>query len=236
MKTALVFICLLVIGALICVFTYQTPSTTEITVFRDVTDKYLSRPEATEILSLYNFSSEYKWNGGIFRYSTLSDISYNSISEITINAENKWLSNEPERDKEIKKFMEKISDITSQEDSIGKMHSSVYLPLARELKRLSKSDSERRIVIIYSDLMENDPDVSLYEKKEFELLTSNPGSLVKLFKSKEPLPSLSGIEIYIVYRPSDVAKDAEFRVVSEFYRKMLERNGARVNISANLAN
>jgi hypothetical protein len=236
MNKILTIICFLVIGALMFQFSYLKSTTTEIVLFHDVTEEYISKPDADEILSLFDLSAENKWNGFLFRYCTLSDVSYNRISETKIDPENMLLSNEIERDKKLKKFKAGVAEIIATNDTIGKSHSSLYLPLARQLNKLSQSKSDKRIVIIYSDLMENDPSISFYDKKKFALFESDPDSLEKLFDELQPLQSLSGIEVYIVYRPSDVAKDAEFRVVSEFYKKMLEQKGAQVTISANLVN
>jgi hypothetical protein len=40
--------------------------------------------------------------------------------------------------------------------------------------------------------------------------------------------------VYFIYEPANVIQDAEFKVVSEFYRKFLESKGAQVTITANL--
>jgi hypothetical protein len=236
MKTIGSIICILIIGGLIVAFSYKSPTTTEIIVWDDVTDEYLSHPDPNEILSLGDFTGDNKWNGALIRYSTLSDISYNTITEIKLPAENKWLSNEIERDRAIKTFKEKLAKTISSNDSIGKNHSFLYVPIARELNRLSKSKSQKRIVVIYSDLMENDPDFSFYDKHVFSSIESNSDSVKGHFESQEPLSALFGIEIYIVYRSSDVAKDMEFRIVSELFKKMFQGKGATVYISANLAN
>ena len=236
MKTTVTIICILAIAGLVIAFTYKSPNTTEIIIWDDVTDEYLLHPDPNEILSLGDFTGDNKWNGALIRYSTLSDISYNTITEIKLPAENKWLSNEIERDRAIKTFKEQLADTISVHDSIGKNHSYLYVPIARELNRLSKSKSQKRIVVIYSDLMENDPDFSFYDKQLFTSIESNPDSFKGHFESQEPLSALFGIEIYIVYRSSDVAKDKEFRIVSEFFKKMLEGKAATVHISANLAN
>jgi hypothetical protein len=234
MKTIIVLLLLSCAGALIYASS-QSPATTEIAVLRDITDKHLSQPDATEILKLYDLTNN-KWNGDVFYFSNVSDVSYNKNSEAKLAAQNKWLSNEFERDKEIQKFKSDVSTIISsaEKETIGKNNSSVYLPIARELLRLSQSKSEKRILIIYSDLMENDPDVSLYNKREFELLKSNPDKVKQLFNSWQPLPALSGIEVYIVYHPANTNTDKEFNTVSAFYKSILESKGAKVYISANL--
>jgi hypothetical protein len=84
--------------------------------------------------------------------------------------------------------------------------------------------------------MENDLDISLYSKQELELLKANPDSLKEIFEKRKALPSLPGIEVYFIYQPSNAIDDKDYRLVSDFYRSLLESKGATVHISANLIN
>ncbi len=238
MKIAVVIFFLLFAGAVIFGILKQDYSTTEVSVLRDITDKHTAEPVAEEILLLFNFSVGEKWNGAIFRFSSLSDVSYNPTAEIKLEAKNKWLSNEIERGKEIKKFTGGTSQILSDSSSqpIGKRYSAIYFPIAKELKRLRQSKSQSKILLIYSDLMQNDFDVSLYSKSQIELLQTNPDSLKQSFEKQEQLPSLAGIEIYFIYQPMNAEDDRQYRIVSEFYKNLFEEKGATVNITANLTN
>jgi hypothetical protein len=238
-KIVIVFIAiLLIISAWIMVSSSRNKenNTTEVVVLRDYTDSMLALPAADEIIAFYNLSGSSKWIGAFFRCADITDVSLNSAWELKLKEENQWLSNELERHNEIKKFKSSISDILSRTIKAGKSYSSVYIPMAKELKRLSESTSQRRILIIYSDLMENTLEISLYDTNEFKLLKSNPDFLQKYFENLQPLPSLAGIEIHIVYHPLDISKDNTFKIVSGFYKKMLEEKGASVTISANLSN
>ncbi|HLG35753.1 MAG TPA: hypothetical protein VI757_12800 [Bacteroidia bacterium] len=233
MKILFTLIILLSASAVFLVRSYKTPPVAEVVVLRDITDSLLAQPQADNILSLYDFDKS-KWNGTGFRFVDLSDVSFNHASEAKIETANQWLSNEPEREKEIKNFKSKVAEILSQKKAVGKSHSSVYLPLARELNRLSRNRANRKILLVYSDLMENSPDISFYDIKTFHLFQSNPDSLKNLFEKIQSLNSLNGIEMYFVFQPKDVIQDSEFKIVSEFYRKMLEEKGAQVTIAANL--
>ena len=63
-----------------------------------------------------------------------------------------------------------------------------------------------------------------------------PETIETIFEKKAVLPSLVGIEVYLIYQPTTAENDATYRVVSEFYKTLLESKGATVNISANLSN
>ena len=227
---------LLTAGISYVVVSYKTPPTMDISTLHDLTDKLLVQPKANDLLNLYDFTGENKWNGASFRFSNLTDVSYNHASAVHIDKAHNWLSNEPEREKTILKFQNEVSNIVAQstKDSIGKEHSAIYLPIAMELERLSYSKAEKRILIIYSDLMENDLDLTLYSKNELQLLKTNPDSLKEVFEKRKTLPSLVGIDVYLIYQPEDAEADGEYRIISAFYRRMLEEKGAMVHIAANL--
>jgi hypothetical protein len=236
MRYVVAIVLLIISGYFIHAFLRQNQSsTTEVSLLIDVTDSSINRPLADEIISKFDFTKENKWNrGGIFRTSTISDVSFNNASEIEITSENKWLSNEFEREKKIEKFKEGISEGLNKIPSQRKEYSSVYLAITNSLKLLAESQSEKRILLVYSDLMENNKDVSFYQPDTYSRLVTDPDSIINILEKKAALPLLNGIEVDIVYQPLTTPKDAEFLIVSKFYREMLESKGAIVNISANL--
>jgi len=232
-KFLFVIVILLACFITLVAFTTNSLTTTETVVLRDVTDTLLSAPQADEIFPRYDLT-ENKWNGAIFRFVDLSEVSFNRVTELNLATANEWLSNEPEREKQIRNFKNNMAEILSRKETIGRTHSSVYLPVARELNRLSQNKSDKKILLIYSDLMENTPEISFYAPQTFRLLQSNPDSVKKLFEKMQTLHPLSGIEVHFIFQPKDITQDTEFKIVSEFYRRMLEEKGAQVFISANL--
>ena len=228
---------ILILVALIFAVTVMDskPTSADLAVLYDVTDKHLARPHAEEIIRLYDFS-ESRWNGGIFHFVDLSDVSYTRTQEKKIEPVGKWLSNEIQRDKDIENFQKGITEIiyNAEHEVIGKNHSSIYLPIARELNKLSQSKSEKRVLLVYSDLMENRSALSFYNNKTFQLLKSDPDRTRNFFEVEQPLNSLTGIEVYLLFQPVDTIQDDQFKVVSEFYRKLLNDKGAQVTVSANL--
>jgi hypothetical protein len=233
--TAILFFC--IAGIAIVVFSHKAPSVTNVIVLRDITDKDILQPSARDVLVLYNLTGENKWNGAIFRFSNLTDVSLNASSEFELQAENQWLSNELTRAKEIKQFQSEVSGNISDaaNDPVGKSHSSLYLPMVNALIDLSRSPAQKRILLIYSDLMENDPGLSFYNEKTFSLLQSNPKSINAVLSNWESVPNLSGITIYFLFQPVDVVQDTQYRTVSQFYKNLLEEKGATVFIESNLS-
>lgn len=235
-KLILIIIIISVIALIISCTQMPSPIITEVSAFWDITDKQLSDPNANDILSLFDFSGDNKWNGADFHFAGLSDVSYIPFSEVKINTAGMWLSNDLARDAEIKNFKNGVLKIiqTAGNDTIGKRNSSLYLPIARELNRLSQSKVDKKYLLIYSDLMENTIDISFYNKKTIEQLQTNSDAIKKQFEQMQALQNLNGIEVYLIYQPVDSESDKTFTIVSGFYKKLLEEKGAKVNITANI--
>lgn len=217
---------------------YSNASITEISVLRDSTDSLLSEVSADAIFRQYRLfddENDNEWNGSRFRYQTISDVSYNKVTEAILLPESFWLGNNLDRDKKIEKFRTEVFKPFSEKGKSGsKSHSSVYLPIARELRHLSESNSTIKRIFIYSDLMEHTQELSFYNEPVLGLLYSHPDSIIKTLSERFALPSLTGIQIHLVYQPANVEADRTFRIVSEFYAKMLEAKGAKVFIEANI--
>lgn len=229
--TAIVFVTTIV---LIVGCTAHSPEVTEVVVLRDITDSHLVQPKAEEILTLFNSKS--KWNGRVFRYSDLTNVSYNQAKEVKLESQNEWLSNELDRDKGIKRFISSISEIIGSNvtNAKGKDNSSVYFPIAKALNRLSQSSSTVKILLIYSDLMENSEGMSFYDERKLNLVKTNPDEVKRYFNSQGDLKNLDGIKIYILFQPKGIKDDEQFKVVSGFYKKLLEGKGAQVEITASI--
>ena len=239
MKTTLIIlITLLSIAVILTACTNKSHTTTHIVGLWDITDKSIPRPDAKEITKFYGFEKD-KWNGGSFRFSAITQVSLNPSEYQDVRGANQLLSNEFKREEEIKLFEKGVADIIdrAEQAKTGQNNSSIYLPIASELNQLAKSEADsRKILLIYSDLMENTEQFSFYRKKDLSLLVTSPESLAKQLENIQPLDELSGIEVYFIYQPSDSKSDTLFQLVSGFYKKLLEQKGAKVFISANLNN
>lgn len=232
MKRIIIVLAIVAVISLIMACASQSSQITEVVVLSDITDRHLTQPKAEEILTLFNPQS--KWDGRVFLLGDLTDVSYNQVKEVRLEAQNEWLSNELDRGKEIKQFNNSVSEIISNDgmSAEGKGNSSVYFPIAKELNRLSQSSSTNKVLLIYSDLMENTREMSFYDERKFNLLKANPDPVKKYFDAQVELRSLAGIKVYIIFQPSGVKEDEQFRVVSGFYKKLLEDKGATVEITA----
>jgi hypothetical protein len=234
MKTIIPVI-IIIILAIIFACNPGNLSETEVVVIRDITDIQLSQPKSEDITKLIDLDNS-KWNGANFRYVDITDVSYNRTYQASIKSENQWMGNEFDRQKKVKGFSADISEILNEVEkvTIGKDNSSIYIPVARELNKLSQGSSQKKILLLYSDLMENTDELSLYDNNKLNLLKINPDSIQKYFEAQIPLQRLDGIKIYLIFQPSNTEEDRQYKIVSGFYKELFESKGATVEITANI--
>ena len=208
---------------------------TETVVINDHTDFFTVRPKADDIKNLYDFKNS-TWNEGIFRLVNITDLNINKTYKANIESENYLLSNKFKRKEKIKVFLSDMNKIivSSEKEEIGKDNSAIYEPIAKELNRLSQSKADNRYMLVYGDLMQNTDEISFYDKNTFSTLTSHPEKIRKYFETQIKLGDLHGIKIYMIYQPTNVRQDEQYKVVSSFYKKLFEEKGAIVEITANL--
>lgn len=234
MKTTIIIISIGIILSLVIACSTPKVQTTEVVVLLDKTDSLIAKPKVDDIMNLLDLQGASK--GAIFKLSEITDVSFNPITEIDLPGSNPWFSNEFDREKEVSAFKTKVGSIiqTANQDKIGKSNSSIYLPIAQTLKELSSSKPSNKILIIYSDLMENTPELSFYNENDFAKCKENPEKVVEYFNGLEKLPSLTGIEIWLIYQPVNNSDDIKFRAVSNVYKQLLESKGAIVSVSASI--
>lgn len=216
--------------------TESKKSSTEVSLLGDITEAQTARPEANDVLALFDLPSG-KWNGAEFRFKYITDVRYTEQTKITLKeGESRLLSNSYARDKEVALFEDSISGFfdSLRFDTTGKPFSSVYAPIAEEANRLSGSTASRRLLIVYSDLMENTPELSFYDKKAQEGLKNTPEAISEALLQKVPLNRLDGIEIVFVYQPNNAADDRLFQTTAGLFKKLFTEAGATVSIVANL--
>jgi len=235
MKTTIAIIILIIGSVIIFACTTQNTTVTEVVVIRDITDSEITQPKPNDIIPSFDLDN-YQWNGAKFRFIDITNVSYNYTFEANIKTENNWMGNEFDRKKKVKSFYDEVSRIFTEKnkEAIGKDNSEIYAPLARELNRLHKSTSDKKTILIFSDLMENTKGMSFYDKENLDLLKKNPDSIRKYFEAQVPLGNLQGIKIYIIYQPNNIKENEQFKIVSGFYKNILESKNAQVEIAANI--
>ena len=212
------------------------PQTTEVFVLWDITEPHQPVPEARSVLQLYGLDKDPS-RGAIFRFSFVNDLQLNqeTVFELPASAQN-VLSNQFDRKREIDRFVSNVTAFLDSlaMDTVGREQSALYVPIAQTVNILAQSSSDRKILLLYSDLRENTARLSFYDKRTIAQMQADSARLASTLESEEPLGELSGIEVYILYQPRDVADDVSFATVSRFYRGLFTAKGATVTVAASL--
>lgn len=239
--TLMAFLCFGIVTFFIMLFVSCDTCTTnkresiEVSILLDVTETQLAQPDANEIVPLLGLDTS-KWSGAVFRFAYLTDVSLNGQTAIALaDGGNRLLASSFTRDKEVTAFTDSIRAFLASlsDDTVGRPHSSIYLPLAAELTRLTQSHATTKVLLVYSDLMENNT-LSFYDKRTLQMLQSKPEEIQAQLETKAPLSDLTGIEVHLIFQPVDADQDQTFQIVSGFYKTLLESHGATVTISANV--
>jgi hypothetical protein len=133
-----------------------------------------------------------------------------------------------------------ITDLSSAIDEIGdptegEESSRIFGPIVRGVERFS-DDSDKRHLVIFSDLLENRPgEFSFYQ--HMKVLGTNRDTIVRNSLEElysEVLPDMSGIDVTLVYdQKNGHANPDHANKASRFYKRWFEENGAQVTVAAN---
>lgn len=204
-----------------------------ITVMNDVTEKDTPALDGTQIFGQLNLTEEI-YNGATFRFINLNDVSLNSVVQLKLNSAPRMLSNEISRGKIVDQFEDSLYKLFGNNIEIakGKDYSSIYIPIAKELGILSNSKADRKILIVYSDLIENSEVLSLYTNGKNGNLIDEPSEVIEIFSKVAPLPRLDGVQIYLIYQPKNKESDKLYEKISIIYSTLLLKKGAKVYVQA----
>ena len=199
---------------------------TEVYCFVDVTDTvnlelaktYFSTEDINQPCHLYKkLSSLYKFtncSGGIFRLYKINDLGENPFIELKYPQNGSFEADKTDYqimdDPSVKSFKKdfsiKFNEIIKNETPL-KRNTKIFLPICKALNQLKDSKSNRKILIIFSDMLENSEAFSFYKEQ-------NPDAQKTLDKLEElynqNFPELSKIEVYIVNKrniSNDIAID-----------------------------
>jgi hypothetical protein len=216
----------LVLNSLSCGGSPPKQSTMSISVLIDRTDNLNLDPEKELIYSLFhlNTKSLTEVEAGVsIRVSEISSVDFNHNTDIKIPPVDFHSINIKARQKEIARFYEQLDQAFKHSEKKPEGNSSIFVPIAREANRITKSDAQQKLLIVYSDLAEHSSWLNSYReyKKPTEILT-------KKFKDQIDLVDLSGVKLIIRYIPRNTEDNERFNRLVNVYTKLFEEKGATV--------
>lgn len=212
----------------------------DITVIRDITDPHHLVPEADAILRLYNLSV-HKNESAMFRYREIADIFLVPTENLRLPAKGEIKTGSHNqtpnyRETEILRFYDQVRktlrEVQVNGDTATKDHSECFRTIAEELRTLNGLKGKNKILLVYSNLMENSDILSVYGYKTFS--EKDTAAIRKKLEEKKLLPeNLNSITVFLLYQPQNRPDDYQYGLMSGVYTRMLGQRGARVKVMAN---
>lgn len=176
--------------------------------------------------------------GGQLRMSALNELSQNNAHIATLPSPDASILgiNPYVRQDEVSQFEQKVKDVietfchTYRKDA---NQTKIYQGLCNELVRLKADSADYKIMVIYSDFLENSTLFSLYPNKSTKYLKYPTEFADSVLAHVCPLPMLQEVDIYLVaYRTTK--NDEPVNQALHFWKAILEHAGAKVTIGVDL--
>lgn len=208
-----------------------------IAVLEDITDTtFISRPEPNLIIKKFDLDKD-KWQSARFRYGSITSVGYNKQFEITLEKEQSLLGNDLERRKIVAEFITELKEIlTKNKTEKVLQHSSIWMPLVKELTLLQNDTIRNVTLYVFTDLQENSSMFSVYKTKDLLLLHRNIQKVKTLFLNsigdfKKTNPNLS---VIIVFQPRDLKEDVQFQKMVALYKLLFKELEIPITFKANI--
>lgn len=212
---------------------------TSISAILDVTDPRTFWPEADQLLEMYHFKQTPEAEG-IFRLRTISDKRLTPLVSFRLADGASMEKNNKDQDRQfrnknvmafystVRKAMDDFYNKTDTTQSLD--NSECYRAISDELTYLSEAKSNRRILIVASDLLEKSDLLDCYTGT-----IANPKEIAAQLNRANLLPvNLSGITVIFLFAPKDRNEDLTFSLIVEAYKQLLQPKGVEIKVQANL--
>ncbi|TWI96807.1 hypothetical protein JN11_03920 [Mucilaginibacter frigoritolerans] len=202
---------------------------TTMTVLVDQTDRLPVYPTVDMLLAPFNLDQN-PAQGIEIKLCAISDKDVNKTETVSLPKEDVWQGNPIIRHARIEQFKEELQKHLSSLDSIRTFqHSIIFRNIAEQATLLSKRDVQRRILLIFSNLMENS-EVRFYNPQTLVLLEKSPSLIEKQLESTAPLPDLAGEQVWFLYAPYSYRQNYAYMRVAHFYENIYRAHNTTVHI------
>jgi ribosomal protein S20 len=215
------------------------PASVTVSCLFDITDPKLFWPQTDQLLQLFNVK-ENPLADFSFRMKAITDKQVNPLLKYHLadaNSTNeKNNQHDPQnRNRNILTFYSTVrTAVTNFYNQIDTSHSmqnsECFRAINDELSFLSGIISDKKILTVFSDLMEKSDLLNSY----IEDISDSKRIATKLDSIQPRLKNLTGIKIIFVFNPHNRKEDRAFVSMAEAYKILLQKKGASVSIQANL--
>jgi hypothetical protein len=221
--------------ALLCAACDHKPISNDkdLIVLIDQSDPLKITPNADEVTAQAGLKED-MWQGIKVTIDYISDKDVNASKVVTLEKANRLSGNSELRAAQAIRFKKELRtalSCTGNESSLD--HSIIYRTIAKQVNSLSSSTATARVLLVYSDLMENS-DLSFYDRETLVLLRTHPERIKQQFEKSAMLRHLSGMEIWFLYEPASYMENSTYMSIANIYKQLLESKGATVHIEKTL--
>lgn len=204
----------------------ETPiQKTDLYVYLDYTEgqNYHSvEADLDNYLKIMHVTDEEPSNYGTIKLFPLYDIGSTPSSTVKLNkGKSKMESNRYLRQQEVDKFktkvMEKVEAMNAQYSNKHLKKSHIVQPLFKGFAKIEKSKADRKVVLIYSDMLENSKIANFHKGIKTDKLMA---TLQQYWTTED----LSDLEVYIVH-PIDKGNDQKIQTSGDFWKSFLTNKG-----------
>ena len=242
MKTPLVLLCaLFLLGC-----TQEKPKFTTVYVFVDVTDSLFRSanhylPDIPVLLHKMNIDTvKGGYDGAELRILLINDLSESksTVRRLEEGSPGMLGQNPLDRLDEIKKFSRGVrEDFISllRDAEWQKNQSKIYQNLCRELNNLVGANSDRKAVVIYSDMLENSNLFSFYGSgiEKVHHYVEDMNQTRQQLTADCEMPDLSGVEVNIISLRTK-ENDEKVNLASQFWTRLFQQQRAIVRFGSEL--
>ena len=204
------------------------PTETDLYIYLDFTEGQDYSHQITEDLDSYAELLKVGENGspnfGKVKIFPLYDLSAARSKTVKLKVgKSEFEANKFLRQKEIDKFKTQLSTALMEinEQYTGKELNSSHLikPICKGMQKLNKSDANNKIVLIYSDMLENSTIANFHGK------SNNQKDWQKRIDATCDPEDVSDLDIFVVY-PIDKKNDGKIAKAAEFWTDYFGSKGA----------
>ena len=212
------------------------PSPVTVSVLRDRTDSnFILKPNAEAILKLFDLE-EHKEGSARFRYAEIKDQVLGASIDIELpDATTTEKQNKQQiplfREQAIVSFYDTVRNIikSSNEisDALTLQQSTCFEKIAGELTVLKES-KDKSILLVYSNLFQNSPLLSVYNRTVQQELYEHPEHVIQQMRITRLLPdTVRNTTVVFLYQPSRDEEKLYMQMV-KIYTSLLREKGATV--------
>jgi hypothetical protein len=228
MKNNILLLITLVLGIWSC---SKTPTASiTIAVMADKTDPLIPKPN---ILHIKSFLKDVKYDEGmrVFRFQTITDSNVNESFGAKLPAKDPF-GNSLQYKANIRKFYQRIDTLfaTNNKEQHTFKSSSILKPLLAQLDKLQASNTTKKVLLLYSDILEASDVFNVYNERNQQPLLTKPKEVVQHLKSQGKIPQLEGVELYIIYYPTNRMNNRLFEKMTLVYKELFKDSGLKIHI------